>query len=155
MSHTREQPRGQPLPIRWPQGYNKKTPQKAKTSTHKKDPQKKHHLGTVSTKITGGLKHVAQNPKTIYWSSSTRVSISNHHQRWVNFKLWREKNSLFAESFRLVPWRDRETDYSSGEQYWRKTIAKSFNSEACNTGSYVMSWRVLNCETGSSTCLYP
>ena len=55
-NNTRE-PRGQPFPSRWPQGCKKQTRQYGiDKKNYKKDPQKKHCLGMVSKKITGGLK---------------------------------------------------------------------------------------------------
>ena len=50
-THTR-QPRGQPFPSRWPQGYKEQKRHYKHTPTwsitNKNDPKKKHRLGTVS-----------------------------------------------------------------------------------------------------------
>ena len=51
--HKRE-PRGQPLPSRWPQGINKQMCMKAYQKQDRNninDPQKKHRLGMVSKNI--------------------------------------------------------------------------------------------------------
>ena len=49
-SHTRE-PRGQPFPSRWPKDHKEQTSQ----YDHKKNPQKKHRIWTLSTNILEGL----------------------------------------------------------------------------------------------------
>ena len=59
-SYTR-QPRGQPFPSRWPQGYKEQKDTMTWNTNNKKDPKKKHRLGMISKKITGGLKHVWRN----------------------------------------------------------------------------------------------
>ena len=50
--HKKESQEVSPFP-------NEQTSQQAKTNTHKTDPQKKHHRGMVSNKITGGLKLIS------------------------------------------------------------------------------------------------
>ena len=54
--HIRQR-KGQPFPSRWSQCCKEQTRQynkdKHETQNNKKDPQKKHGLGTVSTKNTG------------------------------------------------------------------------------------------------------
>ena len=48
----------------------------ANTNTnHKKDPQKKHHLGTVGKKITGGLKLVPTSPLIWMWINTHKYSL--------------------------------------------------------------------------------
>ena len=68
------EPRGEPFPGRRPQGCKEQTRKydKSKHETqrdNKKDPQKKQRLGTVSKKMTGGLKLVSRNhPHPYFWS---------------------------------------------------------------------------------------
>ena len=74
-SHTRK-PRGQPFSNRWPQGCKKQACHYGEErQITEKDQQKKHHLGTVSKKITGGLKLVSWSPLILMWIKKHRCLI--------------------------------------------------------------------------------
>ena len=87
-SHTIE-PRGQPFPSRWPQGCKEQTRQhnkdKDKTYITKNDPQKKHCLGTVCKKITGGLKYVKGTNLTLNWDVDQDTYIFALHERSLTY----------------------------------------------------------------------
>ena len=71
-----------------------------KTNTNKKDPQKKNRLGTVSKKITGGLKLVSRYQTHPYKSHQNSLAgVEVPEQSWSCFKFYQNY------ALNIPPWK--------------------------------------------------